>query len=666
MIPEHLAVITEFARGVQRYAMYPPGHPSRGATAQLLADRLEELLIGEHQGLEITIRKDRLVLNSGESDPTNPLYAGLALRFYQHQLSRLFLGRGVRAEEVEGLLTAVAQPLGRSGVPLGASGAQALQQWPHIRLEPVAYESLTIAREQGPGTGPLPAGSAPGAGEAGGSVEETGAEEGTGSGATQEGEGPGFSAIEFPQLTRVMRGEPPSDPVAFRQEIARLILKTPPKALGRLIKAVPGLADSAAAGADSLTSAVADLVERAGGEREGPGASFLRILTKLGMQTDLPPPGEGEGEDSSAGPGPGGQDLGELVRELGAEWQIDDPNPEDYGRALREFSRQSPILSAEPFWLEEPEPVRIVQMSLELDEAGRITFDAVASMLGSGELATLLGLLDASGEDSRAAAALWPDVARPETVRRVLAGQPPDLDLLDRLLPHLRQEGIEAILDALEAAEAARLRQGLAERLVALGLAVGPLVAVRLEGASTPIRRELMAVLAVLPALPPDFSPEPWLVDPDAGVRREAFRIALANMEDREVPIAAAISDTDNQIIALGLNAAELFCPATLVPLIRSLVLSTGSAAPLRLTGIRALARSGTTEARQTLLKLAWRRRFILGRALAPKSAEMLESLSALHRNWPDDPVSRRVVQAAERSRDAQIRAVVRTRKGSP
>ncbi len=665
MIPEHLAVVTELARGVQRYAMYPPGHPSRGATAQLLADRLEALLVGEREGLEIIVRKDRLVLSSGESDPANPLYAGLALRLNQHQLHSLLLGRGVGAQEMEGLLTAVAQPLGRSGVPLGASGAQALQQWPHIRLEPVAYESLAIARESPPGMGPLPVEGASETGEAGGSDEASGVAEETGSGAPQEGKDPGFSATEYPQLTRVMRGEPPDDPVTFRQEIARLILKTPPKTLGRLIRAVPGLVDSAAEGADSLTSAVADLVERAGGEQEGPGASFLRILTKLGTQTDTPPPGEGEGEDPSADPGPGGQELGEMVRELGAEWQIDDPNPEDYGRALREFSRQSPILSAEPFWLEEPEPVRIVQMSLELDEAGRITFDAVASMLGSGELATLLGLLDATGEDSRAAAALWPDVARPETVRRVLAGRPPDLGLLDRLLPHLKPEGIEAILDALEAAEAARLRQGLAERLVALGLAAGPLVAIRLEGASTPIRRDLMAVLAVLPALPPDFSPEPWLVDPDAGVRREAFRIALASMEDREVPIAAAISDTDDQIVALGLNAAEIFCPATLVPLIRNLVLSTGSAAPLRLTGIRALARSGTTEARQTLLRLAWRRRFILARALAPKSAEMLESLSALHRNWPDDPVSRRVIQAAERSRDPQIRAVVRTRKGT-
>ena len=607
-----------------------------------------------------------MVLSSGESDPANPLYAGLALRLYQHQLRCLVLGRGVRPEEVEGLLTAVAQPLGRSGIPLGASGAEALQQWPHLRLVPVAYESLAIAREPVPGAGPLPPGGAPRARQTGGSAEEAGAGEEPESGAPEEGEGPVFSATEFPQLARVMRGEPPGDPAAFRQEIARLILKTPPKTLGRLIKAVPGLADSAAEGVDSLTSAVSDMVERAGGEREGPGASFLRILTKLGTQTDRAPPGEGAREDESAGAGPGEEDLGEMVRELGAEWQTDDPNPEDYGRALREYSRQSPILSAEPFWLEEPEPVRIVHMSLELDETGRITFDAVASMLGSGQLAMLLGLFDEAGEGSRAAAALWPDVARPETVRRVLAGQTPDLGLLDRLLPHLKQDGIEAILDTLEAAEAPRLRQGLAERLVALGLAAGPLVAVRLEGAATPTRRDLMAVLAALPALPPDFSPEPWLVDPDSGVRREAFRIALTSMEDREVPIAAAISDTDNQIIALGLNAAETFCPATLVPLICNLVLSAGSVAPLRLTGIRALARSGTTEARQTLLKLVWRRRFILGRALAPKSAEMLEALSALHRNWPDDPVSRRVVQAAERSRDAQIRAVVRTRKGTP
>jgi hypothetical protein len=665
MIPEHLEVVTELARGVQRYAMYPPGHPSRGATAQLLAARLEGILT-EREGLAITIRKDRLVLSSGETDPSHSLYAGLALRLAQHRLRSLTLLKGVGGEEIEGLLTAVAQPLGRSGIPLGAAGTEALSQWTHIRLEAVAYEALAIAREGAPATGPPGGERIPAVLPEGEGGEVAGEREAPAPEPSRETGGPVFSPAEFPQLARIVHGETPTDSAAFRREISRLILKTPSKVLGRLVKGVPRLSDSAAGGADSLAAAVADLVERAGGEQEGPGARFLRILTKLGMQTAEPPVGRGEEEREAAHQGPGGEDLGEMVRELGAEWRIDDPNPEDYGRTLRDFSRQSPILSAEPFWLEEPEPVRIVQMSLELDEAGRITFDAVASMLGAGELATVLGLLDQVGERSRAAAALWPDVARPETVRRLLATRPPELGLLDRLLPHLKQEGIELILDALEGAEQPRLRQELAERLVALGLAAGSLVAVRLEGAATPTRRDLMAVLAALPALPPDFSPEPWLVDPDAGVRREAIRIALASMEDREVPIAAAISDTDSQIIALGLGAAEVFCPATLVPLIRTLVLSMGTPAPLRLAGVRALARSGTSEALETLLKLTWLRRFFFRRALAPKSAEMLEALSALYRNWPDDPVGRKVIQAAERSKDPQVRAVVRTRKAAP
>ncbi len=94
MSPEHLELITELARGAQRFAMYPPGHPSRAETARTLAERLDALL-PERGELEITVRKDQLTLLSGETDPTNPLYAGLAQRLYQNQLRTIALRKGL-------------------------------------------------------------------------------------------------------------------------------------------------------------------------------------------------------------------------------------------------------------------------------------------------------------------------------------------------------------------------------------------------------------------------------------------------------------------------------------------------------------------------------------------------------------------------------------------
>jgi len=399
------------------------------------------------------------------------------------------------------------------------------------------------------------------------------------------------------------------------------------------------------------------MIEGASGDREGPGASLLRILTKLGMQA-----AGGSGDETEEGEEEGG-DLGELVRQLGSEWEIDDPTPEDYGRALKDFSRQTPILAAEPFWLEEPEPARVVQMSLELEEVGRITHDAVREMMAeSTGLIELVGLLERSGEDSPAAGEIWPEVAVPKNIRRILTTDSPDLKLLDRMLPHLDPEGVETLLDILDESEATTLRQALVERLVEMGSVVGPPVVARLEAAGTTLRRELMSILAVLPALPEDFVLEPWIIDPDAVVRREAIRMALTHMEDREIPIAAALSDNEPRIIALGLDAAESFCPPTLAPLVIGIVGSVSSTAPLRLAAIRALSTAGTPEALQTLLKIIWVRRFLFGRRLAEKSAEMLEALAAIQRGWPQDPESRPVLEAAGKSKDAQVRAVVRPR----
>jgi len=167
-----------------------------------------------------------------------------------------------------------------------------------------------------------------------------------------------------------------------------------------------------------------------------------------------------------------------------------------------------------------------------------------------------------------------------------------------------------------------------------------------------------LVILNHLPSLPEEFLPEPYLVDTTAQVRREAMKLALANSSELELPIVAALLDSDDQIIALGLSAAENECHPTVVPYIVKLVFDAKKAATVRLSAIQALSSSDSPEVLETLLRLTWVRKSIVMKGLAPKSAEMLHALAILVKSWAEDPQAKRVLHAASKAKDAQVRAV--------
>ena len=128
-----------------------------------------------------------------------------------------------------------------------------------------------------------------------------------------------------------------------------------------------------------------------------------------------------------------------------------------------------------------------------------------------------------------------------------------------------------------------------------------------------------------------------------------------------------ALEDADDRVVFAGLTAAQEKCPPPAIDLIKHRIDRGELDSQLRTMGIRIVAQQRTTETLTWLLDLVviearWPRRPRL-RASTP---EMLAALSVVATGWADEPVAATVLQLAEQSKDAEVRAkILRTRAAS-
>ena len=655
-LPEDiLDFLVEFARAAQRFGMYPAGHPARETTSRQLSERLI-VLISARGVLRLDIGQDRLTINGVETDPQNALLTAFAGRLYEHQLIGMVFNQGIEEAEIAELLSAVSIRVGKTGEPLGAEPPEKLDRWPNITIEPVPYDSLSLSR-----------------GHTTTEEEIEGKRQGTTTrpekpAAVEQDTGPSspFDIVlkqdrgdKGDTLTEAMAGLGEGDETdheVVRQRVSRLILKLDPDTLRHLTEALPDEMQSEGI-ENAISHAVSEFVRAAGDDKaDEHSVSMLKLLTKLGMRGDVP----AEADDPVSE-----ELLGHLVERLSKQWQLDDPTPDEYKAQLDSFSQEAPILATAPMWLEEPKAERVVQMSLEIDVSGPTVEQAVTSMIEEGELGKVIGLLEDAPEDSTSVDTLWEIAAGPDTVRLLVTGEPPDFNTLDKLLPKLGSDSAGPMLDALVESKSSTTRKGLIERLVKMGSKAGPAVVERLSSESGDVRRIMLVILKYLPSLPNGFSPESYMTDPVRGVRLEAMKLALHKAANPEDIILMAIKDSDQQIVELGLAAAATNCPPAIVSEIITIVRDTGAAPTIRMAGIRALAPSKSEDALNALLEMTWTRKWIVLRRLAPKSSEMLEALAVLARSWRDNPGVHHILEAAAKNKDAQIRAVVRSREKS-
>ena len=635
MPPEIQAFLVEFARSVQRLGLYPSGHP---AVAALAASTYERLLAALATRESITVHIDRrsLTVEGVETDPEQTLFRGLAQRLYRHLLYEVTIRRGIGPIELGAFLSALTVVPGKAAEPLGGAGSALSGRWPNIMLEVIPFESLALAGE---------------------STEESDAHW-SGEAAAQEALQEArhrLAGLELPRLKEVLREVGSGDPAALHEGISRLVLGMEPGALRRLMLSLPESYRQSAA-ESTVERSLQELIEAADDGRAGFATeALLQLLVKLALLT----------EEQEAPPDPEADEmLVALLQRMGSGWDIEDPNPADYQQALRSYQQTASDLRADIEWDEQPDSERIIQISLELDETAPPTLKATADLITGGRTAALLDILDdAPAGAATSAPALWQRVDRKESVSNLLRHRPVDYRSLDRMINRIWVDSAGPMLDSLLESESRLERLTLLDCLSQIGAEIGPLILERLDDSRWFRIRNLLSLLGRLPVLPDGFSPQAYFDHSEPRVRREAFQIALSHRMGGPETVLRALEDPDPLVVEKGLLAARQNFSPTIMDLLIGIVGDPGCSVRLRLLALRALATVHSPIAFETMRTLVWERRWPFRRALAAKSALMLEALAAIARTWHREPRAQPLLAAARRASDPQIRAVARTQE---
>ena len=444
-----------------------------------------------------------------------------------------------------------------------------------------------------------------------------------------------------------------SGAVALRKRMSKLISALDETTLSRLLDMGGDLGQRRQfildASQGMAVDAVVDLVRAASGAGAPISRSMLRMLTKLGHHAERGGAASREIAETN---------LRDQVAELVQGWALLDPNPDGYSSALEKMSQAAPALLAPGEARFVPEPVRLLEMACEAGATGDTLLRAVDQLVLEGRLVEALDVVDRAPRPSPASEAIAERTATPESVRVLLASQPVDLAVLDRVLAHTGDAAAEPMLDALADSESRQLRRALIDRLIRLGPPLGPHLLPRLGDERWYVVRNLLYLAAELPTAPAGLNAAHYTQHADLRVRREALRVLFKDPSVRTRAICTALADADPRVKRLALSAAaDGGCPEPAVPLV--VALATGDEeSELRVAAIRTLAAEGGRLALDALLRLTHMRRSMLGNVKRVASEpEFLAALGALGRFASDHRARERLEQAAE-SKDAETAKV--------
>jgi hypothetical protein len=305
----------------------------------------------------------------------------------------------------------------------------------------------------------------------------------------------------------------------------------------------------------------------------------------------------------------------------------------------------------------EQDPLRIVQMSLEVDQSGPLVNRAIDRVMAEGRSAAILKLFASPPAGNSATGAMMARLASPATFAALAAREPLDSDALDQLFPNITLEGYAALLDALAASPNRSTRRKLLDRLGRTGLDVGPLIAARLDDQRWYVVRNMLVLLQRVGRLPPGFSPAPWTRYPDPRVRLEALQLQLMVPAERAEAMQDALEDPDSRVLRLGLTAATQGCPPSIARTVAAIAQDPKAAEDARILAVRALGRSSDVLACNTLIQLVDGGRTLLGRPrLAAPTPICVAAIRALAEGWGHEPAVAPVLTLAAASPDPQLR----------
>ena len=664
--------LIELSIAVQKHAMYPGGHPSLEDAATGVTRRAERLL-EDRPALVFGVARRQLIIDGVATDPLQPVLRRLAEGLHRHHLGAVTLSRGLQSGEMGQALRALSLEVERDG-PLGLDTAGRLLEWPHIRLHPLTFDRLELvgtSPEQGRGSAGKAnaraaelwiglAQAAMATDRPGAPVEAISTEPSTVAKAIDEHHGAAaYDQVIVGYLLQIateLKSASGAEAAALRRRTARLIGALRPETLRRLVEMGGDAAQrrefvlNAASG--MAVPAVVEIL-KAAADASGQTIShgLMRMLSKLADHAEL---GHEQVRPLAEGA------LRDQVGRLLSDWQLADPNPDAYGKVLQHLATAAPArTSAGAGEAEAEDPIRIVQMSLELGDVGPRVDRAMDRVIRERRWATVLDLLPSlpSGGGAAVAQTLMARMVAPESIAVLVAQEPLDLDSLDQLFPVISLDGYAVLLDALAKSENRSTRRKLLDRLAHTTLDVGPLIAARLDDKHWYVDRNMLVLLQRLRWLPPRFSPARWVQHHDARVRYEAIQLQLTLPAERSPALRAALEDLDSRIVRLGVAAVQRDCPPAVIPLVAGVAQNAQVIDELRVLAARALGRSSDSRARDALLQLVDGGRTLLGRTkLAASSPICAAALRGLSEGWRTDHAAKRMLALAEASSDPELR----------
>jgi len=705
-LPRELSdFLIEFSIALHKHAMYPGGHPTLAPASDGVARRLDTLL-AERGTLSLGVAREQLVIEGVATDPRHPVLKDLADRLHRHHLGAISFARGVVGQEIDESLKLLAvDAVHGGGEPLGLQPLNKIATWPHIRLYPLTFDRLQLLDgEEGdeasagtPGatkaaqlwvglaraalaSEDVAKGSAPAAAAAGAKPPEpnalrpqavptaplTDAEIDAALDAAQPASVIEAATAEPQQVAKAIEGHERgtaydqvivgymlqiadelkvaggAGAVALKKRMSKLIGALDQNTLTRLLEMGGDMTQRRQfildASQGMAVDAVVDLVRAASGEGAPVSRSMLRMLTKLGHHAERGPAASRAIAETN---------LRDQVAELVQGWALADPNPDGYAAALEKMSQVAPALVAPGEAQFAPEADRLLKMACETGATGDTLKRAMDQMLLQNRLTDALEVLEHAPAASAATEAIAARVTTPESVHVLLAAQPIDFVLLDRVLARMGDAAADPMLDLLAESESRKVRWALIERLIKLGPALGPHLLPRLGDERWYVVRNLLYLAAELPAVPAGLTAAQFTQHADFRVRREALRVLFRDPAVRTRAICTALSDQDPRIKGLALAAvSDGGCPEAAVPLVVSV--ATGEEeTDLRVAAIRALSAEGGRLSLDALLRITQLRRSLLGGMRRGfEEPEFLAALGALGHFLSDRRARERLEQA--------------------
>lgn len=670
--------LVEFSIALHKHAMYPSGHPSLGPAAAGVVRRAERLF-EDRQTIAFGVARHQLIIEGVATDPNQPVLRRLAEGLHRHHLGAISFTRGLQPDEIASAIHALSADVEREGA-LGLAPAGQLPTWDHIRLHPLTFDGLELV-----GDAPL---TSDGTGE---KKDGRGAELWIGlaraaMASDSPGQTPDAATATEPsvvaraiddhhgvaaydqiivgyllQIATELKSASGAEAAALRRRTARLIGALKPETLRRLVEMGGDVGQRRAFVLDATSGmAVEAVIEilKAAADASGQTIShgLVRMLSKLAAHAEM-------GGDQVRPLADGA--LREQVSSLLTGWKLADPNPDAYGKVLQHLATTAPVgtlhrdgTSGE----DHLDPLRIVQMSLEVGGSGPLVDRAIDRAINDGTFGSVRQLLEAPPPNCGATAqSLMAKLQQPGTIAMLVAREPLDLESLDHLFPSLTIDGYSVLLDALVTSGSRTTRRKLLDRLSQTTLDVGPVIVARLNDERWYVQRNMLVLLERLGRLPAGFSVSPWTLHPDARVRYEAIHLQLTVPEERQLALRTALDDIDLRIMRLGLVTLQQECSPEMAALVVKVAANPRVVEEVRVHAVRALGKSRARVALDTLLQLVDGGRTLLGKPrLAPRSPLVMAAVRALADAWPADVRAAGMLALAAGSSDPEVRQAAR------